>query len=97
MHHLTFAGYQYCVRTDDYVDLIGCSDGDDNSTTTTTQTGTLTAPPTTGTQTGTAVPSTTAPGPTQTGQPANCNAWYIAQGKTQAPPRNTYALSLTNA
>ncbi|KAK0647930.1 LysM domain-containing protein [Lasiodiplodia hormozganensis] len=88
-------GYQYCVRTDDYVDLIGCSDGDDNSTTT-TQTGTLTAPPTTGTQTGTAVPSTTAPGPTQTGQPANCNAWYIAQGKTtQPPPRNIYALSLT--
>ncbi|EOD48364.1 hypothetical protein UCRNP2_4885 [Neofusicoccum parvum UCRNP2] len=87
------SGYQYCVRTPDYVDLVGCSD-DDNSTTTTT-TGTLTQTPTTGTQTGTSAPATTvAPGPTQTGQPSNCNAWYIAQsGDSCASVENAYLIS----
>ncbi|RMZ83680.1 hypothetical protein DV738_g1034, partial [Chaetothyriales sp. CBS 135597] len=54
-----WAGYQYCVRTEDYVEP-----------TPTTASTTISA---------TATTSPTAPGPTQDGQPSDCDKWHLVQ------------------
>jgi LysM repeat protein len=79
--------YSYCVSMTNFTGT-----GDDNSTSPST---TITAVPTSGSQSSSVFPtSATPPGPTQSGQPADCVAWYVAQkGDTCDTVEKEYKIS----
>lgn len=61
-------GYQYCVRTNDWVPPVDTTEPSATSTVSSTST----SPPTT---------NPTPPGPVQEGQPSDCNKWHLVEGK----------------